>query len=210
MDFKTFLMLFLVVMLFAGLFFIYKSVKGWDRDYIPKKMKTKIIRQILGYNGSRLLMGTIGVLFLILPLYTFSDKFLGIHLNKRITDKQDFIVLSSKADPVKTPESITTPSGERTGTLSVMADHINYSSEKVLNSYYKIVLKDNYLEELPPFVWKLKNLEEIDLENNDLKDLPVEKLLELKNLKKLNLKNNPLSKESSEKLKSLNKIEISK
>ncbi len=205
MEFKIFIILFLTFVFLYGVYFIYKAFKGWDNSYIPHKMSARIIREIIGYNGTRVIMGIIGFVFALIPTLIFANKVLGINPPARLASKSDIISISAKPDKTR---GIYAVGGDRYGDLQSITDNIKYNSQEIRDTYIKISFKDNYLDELPLITFKLQNLEEIDLENNDIENLPVDQLKNLKKLRKIILTNNPISPENLRQIKQLQNVKV--
>ncbi|TDO94539.1 leucine-rich repeat domain-containing protein [Flavobacterium sp. 245] len=205
MGFKIFIILFLTFVFLYGAYFIYKAFKGWDNSYVPHKTSARIIREIVGYDGTRFIMGIIGFVFALIPALIFSNKVLGINPPERLTSKSDIIFLTAEPDENR---GIYAPGGDRSGNLQSITDNIKYNSQEIRNTYIKISFKNNYLDALPLIIFDLQNLEEIDLENNDIENLPIDQLKNLKKLRKIILTNNPISSENLKQIKQLQNVKV--
>lgn len=204
MNFETLL---LTVFFLMGIFFVFKSRKGWNQNYVPSKFLARIIKEAVGYNGTRFLVGLVGAILIIIPMLIFANQVLGISLPHRATSKSNIVFIAAKPDENR---SLYSPGGDRYGDLQSITDHIKYSNPEIRNTYFKISFKDNYLNELPLITFELQNLEEIDLCNNDIEYLPIDKLKSLKKLRKIILTNNPVSPENLNQIKQLQHIQIIK
>ena len=205
MGFTIFIILFLTFVFLFSVLLIYKAFKGWDKNYVPHKLSARIIREIVGYNGTRVLVGAIGVVFALIPVLIFSDKVLGISPPERLTAKSDIIFITATPDQNR---SIYAVGGDRSGNLQSITDNIKYSPKEIRDTYIKISFRNNYLDDLPLITFNLQNLEEIDLGNNDIENLPIDKLKSLKKLRKIIVTNNPISPENLKELKQLQNVKI--
>jgi hypothetical protein len=53
------------IVILAGIWTLYYSIKKWNPDYKPKKVLAKLIREILGSKGSQIFSGIMGALLII-------------------------------------------------------------------------------------------------------------------------------------------------
>jgi hypothetical protein len=203
-----FLFILLLLLFIFGIFFIFISYHGWDKNIVPRKFIARLIRIILGYNGTRIFVGFIGFLFILFPIFIFFNKVFNVKLPAKYTSKSDLIELTSYRDTIKNESNFLIGGKTCYGTYSTMKEKLKYDPAEYIDNYYKISFKNNYLSEFPLFIMKLNNLEEIDLENNDIEQIDIEKIKTFKKLKKINLKNNPISEENLTQLKELKEIQI--
>lgn len=199
--------LLLTTFFLLGIFFFYSAFKGWNKNYVPQKRSARILKDAIGYNGTRFITGLIGSVLLLIPILIFSNKVMGIKMPKRITAKSELVFLTPN-NANNQDKSI--HFGDRSGNLNSITDHIKYSSPEIRDNYIKVSFKDNYRDELPEIIFKLENLEEIDLTNNDIVNLPTDKIKSLKKLRKIILTNNPVSPENLNQIKQLQYIQIIK
>jgi hypothetical protein len=199
--------LLLTIFFLLGIFFFYVSYRGWNENYVPDKRSARILKDVIGYNGTRFVTGLIGSVLILVPTLIFFNKVIGIKAPQRMTSKSELVFL--------TPNNTNNPDksihfGDRSGDLNTIMEHIKYSSPEIRANYIKVSFKDNYLDELPFITFKLQNLEEIDLTNNDIENLPIDQLKSLKKLRKIILTNNPISSENLNQIKKLHYILIVK
>ncbi len=72
----------------------------------------------------------------------------------------------------------------------------------------EVSLKNNFIDSIPDFIWKIKTLTTLDLENNDIKKISLERLKKSK-IKKIILTGNPISIDEIKKIEMLD-IEVIK
>jgi hypothetical protein len=193
MEAKTLLNIFLIIIILSGIFFIYKSIKGWDKSIIPTKASARLLKSILGYEGLRILMGIVGFIFIIFSIILFSIFYFNASLG---FTKKDEVVMKTK-------------SGEIYGTNAQIKDRLKYSiSPEKKVEIEEISFKNNNIKDIPEYLWELKGLKSINFENNNLSVLPIEKIKSLDSLKILNIKNNPIKLDNVSEIQKLNIIVV--
>jgi hypothetical protein len=199
--------LLLTIFFLLGIFLFYASYKGWNKNYVPHKRSARILKEVIGYNGIRVVTGLIGSILILIPSLIFFNKVIGIKAPKRMTSKSELVFLTPNND---NDQDKSIHFGDRSGDLNLITEHIKYSSPEIRDNYIRVSFKDNYLEEVPEIIFKLQNLEEIDLTNNDIESLPINQIKSLKKLRKIILINNPISPENLNQIKQLQYIQIVK
>jgi len=186
MDSKNlFIFLFLgigLILLILGIFY-----KKWNlyNKLKPRRALGKIFREILGENGSRNYMLFLSIVFLSIGFYITYRVHIKPNLPARYSKKTTDITLS-----------------ETDGIImwTTIEKAKNYSD---LN-FDKVSLKNNFIEQLPDFIWKIETLNTLDLENNDIDNISIEKLKE-SHINKIILTGNPIS---NDKIKEIEKLGI--
>ena len=199
--------LLLTIFFLFGIFLFYASCKGWNRNYVPHQRSARILKYAIGYNGTRFFTGLIASVLILIPTLIFFNKVVEIKAPKRMTSKSELVFLTPN-NANNQDKSIHI--GDRSGDLNIITEHIKYSRPEIRDNYIKVSFKDNYLDKLPTFIFKLQNLEEIDLTNNDIETLPINQIKNLKKLRKIILTNNPISSENLNQIKQLHYIKIVK
>lgn len=198
--------LLLTIFFLFGIFLFYSAYKGWNKNYVPHKHSARIVKEAIGYNGTRFVVGLIGSILILIPTLIFLNKVAGIEPPKKMT-RSELIFLTPNND---NNQDKSIHFGDTTGDLNIITEHVKYAPREIRDNYIKVSFKDNYLDELPQFIFKLQNLQEIDLTNNDIENLPIEQLKSLKKLRKIILTNNPVSPENLNQIKQLQYIQIVK
>lgn len=207
MEFKIFIILFLTFCFSYGVYFIYKAFNGWNKNYVPHKLSAQAVREVVGYDGTRVIVGIIGVVFTLIPTLIFANKVLGISFPDRWTSGTNTIFITVEPDKSIDSDIYSLP-GELAVEMQSLNDHIKYSPQARKDEYVKISFRNNYLNYLPLIIFDLQNLKEIDLTNNDIESLPIEKIKSLKKLRKLILTNTSISPENLKQLKQLHYIKV--
>jgi len=204
MESKTvFIFVSLLPFLF-GVFIIIAAIKNWGKGMTPKKMLYRVIRELIGEKGTRVFGGIVGVGLILYGLFIFSSMYLDYNpfsQKNRLTDK---ITLEKKI----TQEGGTTISSSLFGTVSEIQTDISAKGDSELGKFTKISFKNNYRDNIPKIVWKMKNLEIIDLTNNNIKRLPIEEIKKLKKLKQIIVTGNNIDTDNIDSLSNQLKLEI--
>ena len=63
--------LLLTIFFLFGIFLFYASCKGWNRNYVPHQRSARILKDAIGYNGTRFFTGLIGSVLILIPTLIF-------------------------------------------------------------------------------------------------------------------------------------------
>ncbi len=149
---------------------------------------------------SRFLILLVSITFFLLPgLYLSYLQYLKPHLPAEYRQKTDYIALRHIMKPNKIDDEWIRSATITWTTIDKIKDRLRYSD---LDSYDSISFRDNYLDELPDFVWDMKNLKSLYLKNNKIETLPIEKIKNT-GIKTIYIIGNPFTKENINKIKQL-------
>lgn len=204
MKVKTGFILVAIFSILAGNYAIYASYKNTHKNYSQKKLKHRLVQNILGINGARVLYGFLGLGLILFGTFILFQFFVTPKLGNEYNNKTNEFIISSRTI---NKEGYTLNSNIITN-LNQLKSRIKFGGEEQLNKYVKISFKNNYLEEIPQIVWKMKNLKTIDLTYNKIVNLNIEQISKMDSLKIIVLKNNPITKENIDKLRKKTSIEI--
>ncbi|WP_258098426.1 leucine-rich repeat domain-containing protein [Marinoscillum pacificum] len=197
-------MLFIVSTLpfLLGLFILVISIKNIKAKK-PTKLSSILIRKLLGETGTRIFAGIVGIAMMIFGFNFFMEinqfKFPG-HDKK----KTNIVVMTRQ----KIINASTTASSSRRMTLPELQKEYKYAGNSLIAEFTSISFKNNYIKKLPDFAWSMKELEEIDLTNNEFTSLPKEQLASLPKLKTLILTGNPIDSTEAVLLEKSLQVEI--
>jgi hypothetical protein len=183
----------IIGMLGVGIFALRGAIKNSFKD-TQLRAKAHMLREILGAEGYRYFVGIIGGVFIAASL--------GLVI--LIVGGKSLMSGESKTD-VMTIALIT---GDSTVTSSLMVTEsqlkMKYDAlgDRTFDTYQHISLRNNYRRTLPDLLWKMKNLESIDLTNNKFTELPLQELAQLPKLRRLVLDGNPIEQAYMEKIRS--------
>lgn len=154
-----------------------------------------MVRAVLGEEGYRYFVGILGSVFIVaslgLAFIVVGGKSL-LRSGESKTDKINIAIFS--ADPNAASSLMTTESQ-----LKMRYDILG---ERELDTYQKISFRNNYRNTLPDILWKMRNLESIDLTNNKFTELPLEEFAKLPKLSQLILDDNPIEEKYMEQIRS--------
>ena len=196
----------IIVMLGIGVFALGGSIKNSFKDVELKNSKSRMARSLLGEEGYRYFVGAIGVVFIVAALGLTLLAVAGDKLfNSSGDSKTDVIEITLiSADPTVTSSVLWATEAQLKTTYNLLGD-----SE--LDKYQGVSLKNHYRSKLPDLLWKMKNVESIDLTNNEFTELPLQELAKLPKLKKLILDGNPFEPAYVQQIRStLSGIEVIK
>jgi Leucine-rich repeat (LRR) protein len=186
-----------LILLILGIF--YRKWNLFNR-LKPRKPIAKFIREILGERGSQIWIFFISITFFLLPgLYLSYLQYVRPHLPAEYSQKTDGIALRHIMKPNKIDDGWIRSAPITWTTVDKIKDQLRYSD---LDSYDSISFKDNYLDELPNFVWNMKNLKCLYLKNNKIKVLPIEKIKNT-DIKTIYIMGNPFTDENIHQIKEL-------
>jgi len=176
-----------LIFLILGIFY-----KKWNLYNIlkPRRVIGKLFREILGENGTQNYILLLSLVFLSIGFYITYNVHIKPNLPNRYSKKTTNITLSKNG-------------GKETMWVTIK------NAEKYTNlNFDKVSLKNNFIDSIPDFIWKIETLTTLDLENNDIKKIPLERLKKSK-IKKIILTGNPISIDEIKKIEMLD-IEVIK
>ena len=191
-----------------GIYAILSGVKGWYRNQRSKKLLGSLMRALLGEELFGKALIAFGIFLISAPILIGAIVIRASYGSPENPDNTQAI------QTVITDEIIIRynhpASGEITmyTTANKIRDKVEIIGEEEYTKYMAISFKNNNLTKIPDFVWKAKNLREIDLTNNNINSIPVDQLKSMTNIKKLVLDNNPVNIENVNRLKSMFDFEI--
>lgn len=185
MNEEILLSIVVLIIFIVGFFLLRAAIKD-TLKYSNARRLQAIIRGVFGFEGERVIYGLFGILIMMGSAY-FLFLFYGNNMiGGKSKKKQEYVRLELIKD-----HPHYTLGGSTLSKISNLKRAYKHDKEQ-LNSYSSIDLSNHELDEIPLFVWEMKNLKTINLQENELKKLPA---LELKNLPKLSkivLSGNPL------------------
>ena len=186
-----------LVLLILGIFY-----RKWNlyNKFKPRKAIGKLIREILGERGSQIWLIFVAITLFLLPgLYLSYLHYIKPNLPEEYSNKTDTVVLRHIMKATKIDDGWITSAPISWTTVDKIKDQLRYTN---LDSYDSISFKDNYLDELPDFVWNMKNLKSLYLKNNKIIVLPIEKI-KTSEIKTIYITGNPISNENINQIKNL-------
>lgn len=180
-------------MLGVGVFALRGAIRNSFKNVELKKAKARMLREILGEQGYRVFVGALGVLFIAASLSLAFLMLGGLKLTKG-RSKTDVINIAMVSDDPNVTSGLMATEQQ----LKLKYEIIG---ETEFEKYQGISFKNNYRSDLPDLMWHMKNLESIDLTNNDFSELPLEKFSQLPKLTKLILTGNPMEPAYVEKVR---------
>jgi hypothetical protein len=184
----------IIGMLGVGIFALRGAIKNSFKD-VELRAKAYVLREILGAEGYRYFVGIIGGVFIAASL----------GLVVLIVGGKSLLGGGESKTDVMTIALIT---GDSTVTSSLMATEsqlkMTYDAlgDRTFDTYQHISLRNNYRRTLPDLLWKMKNLESIDLTNNKFTELPLKEFVRLPKLRRLILDGNPIEQAYMEQIRS--------
>ncbi len=171
-----------LIPLLLGIFILIVAIKI-RKGFTPRRPLAKLIRRVLGEKGTRIFAGIVGVgLILYGGSFFISMNHIDFPSAKEKKSDKVWIVKISVTGSDTTKSYISTP-------IDMLEHAYNYPN---LN-FVSISFKNNYIKEVPDVVWDMINLKKINLTNNQITALPIEKIKKLKKLQTIILINNPIS-----------------
>ncbi|NMH87711.1 hypothetical protein [Flavivirga algicola] len=184
-------------LLIIGIFY-----RKWNLFKIlkPRKAIGRFIRDMLGERGSQIWVLFVAFTFFLFPgLYLSYLHYIKPQLPPEYSQKTDKIALRYVIEPKKIDDGWTTSAPIEWTTVDIIKGKLSYTN---LDSYDSISFRDNYLNKLPDFVWNMKNLKSLNLENNKISVLPIKKVKK-SNINKIYIIGNPITNENVNQIKDL-------
>jgi|GEM_PF-2172117 Leucine-rich repeat (LRR) protein len=200
---SVFLFVSLLPILF-GVFILIAVIKNWGKDMTPRRLVYKIIRETIGEKGTRIFGGLAGIGLILYGVFIFSTMYLGYNPFSKKDKQTDNISIEKKT----VIDANTTTSSTLYLTIPTLEQNVKLGGESILKEYVKVSFRNNHITSIPDIVWKMRNLEEIDLTNNKISKLSLENLKNLNNLKVIILTGNPIDKSEIDRLRKEMNIEI--
>jgi hypothetical protein len=194
----------IVVMLGVGIFALRGSVKNSFKNVELKNSKARMVQSILGEEGYRYFVGAIGVVFVAAALGLIVIIVGGKNLMNSDDSETDIMKLTVLSDDSTVTSTLWSTEAQLITKHKILGDSI-------FDKYQHISLKNNYRSKLPDLLWKMTNIESIDLTNNDFTELPLQEFVKLPKLRKLILNGNPVEQAYIQQIRSkLSGIEVIK
>lgn len=178
-----------------GLLILTVAIKG-RKGYTPRKAIAKLIRSLLGEKGTRIFAGIIGVIFI----------FYGINLFMEMNQIGFKSAMEEKSNKVSIVKISVIGSDTTKSYISAPIDMLEHAYNYPNHNFVSISFRNNQITKVPDVVWDMVNLEELNLTNNQIKELSIEKIKKLKKLQTIILINNPISE--AELMKIRNELDL--
>ena len=204
MEPKTIIILIAIIAIIAGIYSIYASIKNTHKNHSQRRLKHRIIQKILGVNGARIFYGILGFGLFIFGVIILFQILIKPKLGNEYNNRTNKFILVSKTIN-KNGYSL---SSSTTLNFEQLNRTIQIKGKDELNKYVQASFKNNYLDEVPEIVWKMKNLRVIDFTYNNIAQIDINKLSKMDSLKTIILTNNPISKEKINEIKEKTDIKI--
>ncbi|WP_282117344.1 leucine-rich repeat domain-containing protein [Cellulophaga baltica] len=204
MEPKTVILLLAIIALLAGGYTIYASIKNKHKDYSHRKLKYRIIQNVLGVDGARIFYGFLGIGLIIFGGFILFQFYVKPNLGNEYNNKTDQFALVSKT--LSTGDYTMTSS--TTSTLKQLETSLKITGEEKLQDYVSADFSNNYLNQIPEIVWKMKNLKRIDFTYNNITEIDLTQLSKMDSLTTIILSNNPISIAKIKTLKETTNLEI--
>ncbi|MFW2375202.1 leucine-rich repeat domain-containing protein [Cellulophaga baltica 4] len=204
MEPKTVILLLAIIALLAGGYTIYASIKNKHKDYSHRKLKHRIIQNVLGVDGARIFYGFLGIGLIIFGGFILFQFYVKPNLGNEYNNKTDQFTLVSKT--LSTGDYTMTSS--TTSTLKQLETSLKITGEEKLQDYVSADFSNNYLNQIPEIVWKMKNLKRIDFTYNNITEIDLTQLSKMDSLTTIILSNNPISIAKIKTLKETTNLEI--
>ena len=201
---KSIIVILSIIVIIAGIYSIYASIKNTHQNHSQRKFKHRMIQKILGINGARVFYGFLGAGLIVFGLFMLFQFFVKPNLGNEYNNKTDKFVLISNT--ISNDKFIMTSS--LTTTLEQLKSSIKIVGNAKLDEYVQIDFNNNYLDNLPDIVWQMKNLKTINLTNNNISDLDIDKISKMDSLKTIDLTNNPISIEKINEIRANTTVDI--
>lgn len=186
MDDKLILDIIVVISFIAAAILLRKAIKNTLRKNVAYKWYHIAIRQVFGFEGERIIVGFTGIAIMISCvcfLFLFhGNKLMGEKYNK----KREYVKLR-----IINKHPTYGGGGSILSDLSKLRKIFKENSDE-LEYYSSIDFSFNYINQIPSFVWEMKNLEIINFKGNELNKLVDTKFQQLPKLKKIILDENPI------------------
>jgi hypothetical protein len=174
----------IITVLFAlGIYALQGAIRHSFKDVESKTPKARLVRSLLGETGFRYFIGLIGVVFIAAALFATVTLGFGVDIGGHKTDWVEIVVM---------PDSLDTNGSRLSAKMSSLRMKYQYKGDAEFQKYQRVSFRNHYMDKLPDLLWKMTNVESIDLSNNDFEELPLEQLSKLTKLKTLVLDGNPM------------------
>jgi hypothetical protein len=191
-------------MLGVGIFALRGSIKNTFKNVELRNSKARMVRSILGEEGYRYFVGAIGVVFIAAALGLIVLIVGGKSLMNSEDSETDIMEVALMSEDSTVTSTLWLTEAQLKTKHEIFGD-----SE--FDKYQHISLKNNYRSKLPDLLWKMTNIESIDLTNNEFTELPLHELMKLPKLRKLILDGNPVEQVYIQQIRStLSGIEVVK
>ncbi len=191
----------------TGTFLILASVKNWHKDFVPRKLYVKLIKETLSPIAYRYFTGSIGLIMIIVPMFLGVQEFIIPKTNK-LEERTTDITIKYIDGTYKSPNSeLSDSKGASTAYTIISINQIDKIRNN-FNLFDSISFENINIDYFPDFLCDMKNMEVINFTNNNLNDLPVSKIQQLPMLRKIILVNNPVDSLKMQKLEKDLNIEI--
>jgi hypothetical protein len=174
-------------MLGVGIYTLRGAIRNSFKDVESKKAKARMVRAILGETGFRYFLGIIGTGFIVTSLGLCFLIMGGGKMIRNSNPETDIMIISKRSDDPTVTSSVMATESQLKMSYDIIGD-------QEFDRYQHLSLKNHYRSSLPDIVLKMKNLESIDLTNNEFTELPLEQLKNFPKLKQLTLDGNPIEK----------------
>ncbi|MEJ0029535.1 MAG: hypothetical protein WDO15_03850 [Bacteroidota bacterium] len=182
----------IIVLLALGIYALQGAIRHSFKDVESKTGKARLVRSLLGETGFRYFIGAIGVAFIVAALFATVTLGFGVDIGGDRTDRVEIHIM---------PDSTSTGS-LLTATMPQLKMKYQYMGDAEFQKYQQVSFRNHYMDKLPDLLWKMTNVESIDLSNNDFQELPLQDLAKLTKLKKLVLDGNPIEPAYLEQIRS--------
>lgn len=199
----TLLAIFCIIIAFL---LIISAKKNKHKKFIPRKASAKLIKNILGDEGTKYYVYVSGVLFIffgvgLIYLLHFSTP----SIPSGYEQTETIYIHANSLSPFDNSPTVSISQFENVNKLNL---HGKYDRDKN-NHIIKISFKNNYLSSLPECVNQMSNLKELDIRNNNIKtNHLIDILNKLKNLRKVRLYGNESVNSYNELTQKFPKIDI--
>ncbi len=186
-----------LVLLIVGIFY-----RKWNIYYKFKPRTTiqRFFSELLGERGSQIWIMFIAITLFLLPAaYLSYVHYIKPKLPAEYSQKTEDIALRHIVKSNRSHDGWIISAPVEWTTVNHIQQRLSYTD---LHIYDSISFRDNYLEELPDFIWKMSNLKHLNLKNNKIISLPIE-TIKKSPLSHIYITGNPIDKNNLIELKSL-------
>jgi hypothetical protein len=173
----------ILVLLGVGIYALQGAIRHSFKDVESKTGRARLVRSLLGETGFRYFIGAIGVAFIAAALFATVTLGFGVNVGGDKTDWVDIEMM---------PDSTNFTGTRMSAKMGSLRTKYQYMGDAEFQKYVRVSFSNHYLDKLPDLLWKMTNIEVLDLTNNDFEELPLDELSKLTKLKKLTLDGNPM------------------